>query len=151
MFTSYYLLVMIISMLPLLTSYYIHISTCYCLHITFLDQYLWSVFLIILLSKFLYLLIVIIGCYHSAVVAHCGVTFKVMIQIQCYLLLCVMFHMILSFLQRVIYRQFPLCMRSPHLLWFAGQWSHVLAWNKKCNLLIVCKFTFWGIHKTKSI
>ena len=31
------------------------------------------------------------------------------------------------------------------LLWFADQWSHVvLAWNKKCNLLIVVNLRFRG-------
>jgi len=48
-------------------------------------------------------------------------------------------------------RQFPRRMRSPHLLWFVGQLTRVVAWNKKCNSLIVCKFTFYGIHRTKSI
>ena len=44
--------------------------------------------------------------------------------------------------QHLFNRQFPWCMHSPHLLRFAGQWNHIVAWNKKCNSLIVCKFTF---------
>ena len=49
------------------------------------------------------------------------------------------------------YRQFLRRMRSPQPFWFVGQLSHVVAWNKKGKSLILCKFTFWGIHRTKSL
>ena len=49
-------------------------------------------------------------------------------------------------------RQFTQHMRSTDLLWFVDQERHVVvAWNRKCNSQIVCKFMFWGIHRAKSI